>query len=79
MKPQNEQPYIGPNKSGVPLPGRKHGAITELGRRLQGLPVGEHFETSINRNNIYSHARYYGISVSCRTLANGNLGVWRIK
>ena len=79
MKPQNEEPYIGPNKSDVPVPRRRHGPITELGRRLQSLPVGEYFETNINRNNIYSHARYYKVSVACRTLQNGKLGVWRIK
>ena len=71
MKPST----IGPAEKGVPLPRSR----SKLGRRICELKVGESFVTSELPSTVNSHARYYGIRVSYRSVENGQIRVWRIE
>jgi hypothetical protein len=63
--------------SDIPLPNRSTGPRSELGRLLSTVKPGQSFVTKMQRETVYSLARYYGIRVAIRT-SEGEMRVWRI-
>jgi hypothetical protein len=64
--------------SDIPLPNRPTGPRSELGRLLSTVKPGQSFVTKMQRETVYSLARYYGIRVAIRTSKDGEMRVWRI-
>ena len=61
----------------VPIPAPRVGPRSELGSHLAAMEIGNSFQTRMQRNTIYSLARYYHISVAVRKEKNG-FRVWRV-
>ena len=66
----------------VPLPpaqGEKGSAPrSALGKAIGRMGNGQSFLTTMNRQTVYSLARYYSIKVTIRKQPDGQLRVWRI-
>ena len=64
-------------EKGIPIPSRT-GARSVLGKLIQKLRMGDSFVTDMQRESVYSLARYYGIRIAVRATGDGKMRVWRI-
>jgi hypothetical protein len=70
--------YVGQLENGVPMSPSKRGN-GELRKRMEGMQVGQSFQTAYSNTAVHRMAHQFGIKCETRKVGDGQIRVWRVE